>query len=93
MLAPVSQRVSRARGTLLPTGAVETLAQAAATSGGRWFTARPAERIERQDLTGIPPGMPPTDTGMGDPNDVPELRVAILPAGRVLGPTARGDHR
>jgi capsular polysaccharide biosynthesis protein len=85
VLAPVAQRVSRARGKLLPTGAVETLAQAAATSGGRWFTARPAERIERQDPSGIPPRMRPTDTGMGDPNDVPELRVAILPAGRVLG--------
>jgi capsular polysaccharide biosynthesis protein len=86
VVAPVSERVSKVRGGLLPTGAVETLEQAAATSGGRWFTARPAEHNERPEMPGIPPGMAPTDTGWGDPDDVPELRVAILPEARVLGP-------
>jgi capsular polysaccharide biosynthesis protein len=94
LVAPVSRRVSRAGRKLLPSGAVETLAQAAATSGGRWFVARPAEVIERTGFGGIPAGMPLTDAG--DPNNVPELRVAVLPDGRVLGPqraviTGTGD--
>lgn len=83
LVAPVSQRVSRAGANRLPTGAVETLAQAAATSGGRWFPARPAEVIERGTPQGRPAGLPPTDAG--DPNSVPPLRVATLPNGRVLG--------
>jgi hypothetical protein len=94
LVAPVSRRVSRAARKLLPRGAVETLAQAAATSGGRWFTARPAEVIDRGEIRGIPPGLAQTDPG--DPDNVPELRVAILPDGRVLGPqraviTGTGD--
>lgn len=83
LVAPLSLRVSRAGRKALPTGAVESLAQAAATSGGRWFTARPAEVNERGPLLGIPPGLPPTDPS--DPSRVPELRVATLPDGRVLG--------
>jgi capsular polysaccharide biosynthesis protein len=82
LVAPVSRRVSRAGRKLLPSGAVETLAQAAATSGGRWFVARPAEAIERGEIRGLPPGLAATDPG--DPN-VPETRVAVLPGGRVLG--------
>ena len=84
LVAPLSQRVSRAGGNRLPTGAVETLAQAAATSGGRWLAARPAEVIDRGSPQGLPAGLRATDPG--DPNNVPELRVATLPGGRVLGP-------
>lgn len=79
-VAAVAQRV----GTGLPTGAVETLPQAAATSGGRWWTARAPEVIARGAMLGSPAGLPLTDPGDGE--SVPAVRVALLPGGRVLGP-------
>jgi hypothetical protein len=89
-VAPVARRF----GSGLPTGAVETLAQAAATSGGRWWTARAPEVIARGGMLGVPAGLPLTDAGDGE--SVPAVRVASLPRGRVLGPhraviTGAGD--
>jgi hypothetical protein len=43
VVAPASQRLSTARGGLLPTGVVSTLERAAETSGGRCVVARPPE--------------------------------------------------
>jgi hypothetical protein len=79
-VAPVAQRL----GSGLPTGAVETLAQAAASSGGRWWTARAPEVIARGAMLGWPAGLPLTDAGDGE--TIPAVRVATLPGGRVLGP-------
>jgi capsular polysaccharide biosynthesis protein len=94
VLAPASQRLSRARGSLLPTGVVTSLEQAAETSGGRCVLARPAEVIERTTMEGLPRGMRLTDPGDGE--SVGRVAVAELPGGRVLGPhraviTGRGD--
>lgn len=95
MLAPAMQALSRARGGMLPTGAVETLREAARTSGGRWVQARPAEIITRPErILGHPPGLALTDAGDGE--SVAAVGVAELPGGRVLGPhraviTGRGE--
>jgi hypothetical protein len=94
VIAPATQRLSRRRDALLPTGAVETLAQAASTSGGEWWTAREAEVIKRGAMIGEPADVSLTDRGDGE--SVPAVRVATLPHGRVLGPhhaviTGRGD--
>jgi capsular polysaccharide biosynthesis protein len=93
-LAPASQRLSRTRGGWLPRGVVQTLEQAAETSGGRCVVARPAEVIERGTIEGRPPRLPLTDPGDGE--TVGRVAVAELPGGRVLGPhraviTGRGD--
>lgn len=94
LLAPTSQRLSRARGGRLPTGVVETLERAAETSGGRCVVARPPEVIQRATMDGLPARMPLTDPGDGE--SVNRVAVAELPGGRVLGPhraviTGRGD--
>jgi capsular polysaccharide biosynthesis protein len=94
MVAPATQAISRARGGALPTGCVGTLAEAAATTGGRCVTARPAERIERPPLLGLPAGLALTDPSDGQSFD--RVDVAELPGGRVLGPhraviSGRGD--
>ena len=93
-LAPAMQRVSRARGALLPSGTVQTLEQAAATSGGRCVVARQPEVIERGAMEGRPPGLALTDPGDGE--TVGRVAVVELPNGRVLGPhraviTGNGD--
>jgi capsular polysaccharide biosynthesis protein len=94
-LAPAMQRLSRARGGMLPTGVAATLREAAESSGGRWVQARPAEVIARPDrIPGRPPDLPRTDTGDGE--SVAAVGVAELPGGRVLGPhravvSGRGD--
>jgi capsular polysaccharide biosynthesis protein len=93
-VAPGTQRISRARGGWLPTGAAETLEEAAATSGGRCVTVRPAEHRPRSGMTGIPAGLPLSDDYDGDHFD--RLAVAELPNGRVLGPhraVVSGDGR
>jgi capsular polysaccharide biosynthesis protein len=94
LIAPAAQRLSRRRDALLPTGAVETLDEAARRSGGQCFIAREAEVISRGMMTGLPAGLPLTDRGDGE--SVPAVRVATLPGARVLGPhraviTGRGD--
>lgn len=94
MVAPTMQALSRRRGGHLPRGAVPTLAEAAVSSGGRYEGARVAEHVGRPAPLGWPPGLPLTDTSSGE--DFPEVGVAELPGGRVLGPhhavvTGRGD--
>lgn len=84
VLAPAGQRLSRARGGLLPTGVAETLDEAAQRSGGRCVVARPAEVIERGAIEGRPPGLLLTDRS--DDEHVGRVAVAELPRGRVLGP-------
>jgi hypothetical protein len=94
MIAPGAQRLSHARGGGLPTGVAMTLEDAAAGSGGRCVTARPAERITRPPMLGRPAELPLTDRSDGESFE--RLAVAELPNGRVLGPhraviTGRGD--
>ncbi|GAB2478975.1 glycosyltransferase family 61 protein [Jatrophihabitans fulvus] len=84
--APVTSRLG------LPRTAVRSLAEAAATTGGRCVTARPAETLDRTPQLGVPADLPATDTA--DPH-VGAVDAAELPGGRVLGPhravvTARG---
>jgi capsular polysaccharide biosynthesis protein len=93
-LAPTMQRVSRMRGSWLPSGVVQTLEEAAQTSGGRCAVARPPEVIQRSSMHGRPPSLPLTDAGDGE--TVGRVAVVELPDGRVLGPhraviTGRGD--
>jgi len=93
-VAPVTQRVSARRGGWLPTGSVETLEEAAATSGGRCVTAREPEVLSRTTMQGIPADARLADTGDGE--SVARVAVAELPGGRVLGPhraviSGRGD--
>lgn len=82
-VAPVNVQLSRARGGWLPRGTVASLEQAAATSGGRSWVARPEEVIERQ----VPEGRPPRHRAFtGSLREVvPPVVVAELPGGRVLG--------
>ncbi|MDT4891295.1 MAG: hypothetical protein QOE97_330 [Pseudonocardiales bacterium] len=95
LLAPGTRRLSRARDGWLPTGVVDTVETAAATSGGRAEVARPAELLDRPPRpTGLPPDLAVTDPG--DSLNVPRVAAAELPDGRVLGPhraivTGRGD--
>jgi capsular polysaccharide biosynthesis protein len=94
LLAPPAQGLSRIRGRALPTGVVETLEEAAQTSGGRCLLARPAEVVHRPPMLGRPGVLPLTDLSNGE--SFTRLAVAELPDGRVLGPhraviTGRGD--
>jgi capsular polysaccharide biosynthesis protein len=94
VIAPVMQRLSRARGGQLPTGSVATLEQAAKTSGGTCVLARPPESISRPAMRGLPAGLALSDHTDGD--HVARVAVAELPGARVLGPhraviTSRGD--
>lgn len=94
LVAPTSQWVSRRRNGHLPTGWVDSLEDAARSSGGRCSVARPAEVLTRPAMLGTPPGLPLTDATDGE--HVDRLAVAELPGGRVLGPhraviTGRGD--
>jgi hypothetical protein len=84
LIAPATQRVSRARGGFLPTGVVQTLEAAAARTGGRCTLARPVEVVERAPIQGRPADMPLTDASDGE--TFARLAVAELPGGRVLGP-------
>src|SRR5690606_4993826 len=82
-VAPVTQRLSQARGGHLPTGAT-SLSEAAVSSGGRHVVARPAERVERPTIKGWPPVMALLDRSDGE--SFAAVGVAELPRGRVLGP-------
>ncbi len=84
MVAPVTVRASSMRGGYLPTGHVESMEEAAGTTGGRCLTVRPPEMLTRT----VPKGFPDRSA-----NYVPWLsehvrRVAVaeLPHGRVLSP-------
>jgi capsular polysaccharide biosynthesis protein len=94
LVAPSMQLLSRRRGGLLPTGTVDTMEAAAATSGGMSFVARPAETITRPALRGRPAALRLTDRSDGE--HVDRVALAELPGGRVLGPhraviTGRGN--
>ncbi len=95
LAAPAAQWLSRTRGGSLPTGVVNTLHQAATSSGGRYARARSAEVIDRPAvMAGWPAGLPLADSSDGE--TLAEVGAAELPGGRVLGPyraviTGRGD--
>jgi len=84
MVAPVTVRASQLRGGYLPTGYVESLEEAAATTGGRCLTVRPPETLSRT----VPKGFP--DRGADYvpwlSEHVRRVAVAELPHGRVLSP-------
>lgn len=83
LASPLTVRLSGMNGGYVPTGVVQTMEDAASSSGGRCVTARPHETIARPPMAGFPEGLaslePATDTRI--------LRVAVaeLPGGRVLG--------
>jgi capsular polysaccharide biosynthesis protein len=83
LASPVSSRLSRLRGGWVPTGVVQSLEEAASTSGGRCVTARPPETIVRPPFLGWPEDLPPLEPATD--TDIPRLAVAELPNGRVLG--------
>jgi capsular polysaccharide biosynthesis protein len=83
LLAPTTQRLSRLRGGHLPTGVVDSMEQAAVSSGGTCVVARPAELIARPAALGIPAGNPVF--AATDGKLIPRVAVAELPGGRVLG--------
>lgn len=94
MAAPGSRLLSRARGAYLPTGAAPTMEEAAASSGGRCWVARPSEEVLRP----LPEGWPSRHPAFVDNvrETIARVAVAELPGGRVLGPhhaviTNRGD--
>jgi capsular polysaccharide biosynthesis protein len=85
LAAPLTVGLSRMNGGYVPTGIVQTLEEAASTSGGRCVTARPPETIVRPPLVGFPEGLASLEPA-GDTR-IPRLAVAELPGGRVLGPS------
>lgn len=93
--APLTRRLSARRGGWLPTGAVATMEQAAASTGGRCVVAREPEVIARPArMEGWPADLPLSDHSEGQ--HVGRVAVAELPGGRVLGPhraivTARNE--
>jgi hypothetical protein len=84
MVAPVTVRASQLRGGYLPTGYVESLEEAAATTGGRCRTVRPPELITRT----MPQGYPDRSADYVPwlEEHVRRVAVAELPHGRVLSP-------
>jgi hypothetical protein len=94
VVAPVSQQMSRLGPGYLPTGAVQTMEEAAATTGGRCCVVRPSEVVTRPLPRGVPEGDPTFVENRSE--TVPRVAVAELPAGRVMGPhraiiTGKGD--
>jgi capsular polysaccharide biosynthesis protein len=94
VVAPAAVALSRFGGSYLPTGVVETMEEAAATSGGHCVTARAPETIARPPFLGYPQDLPPLEPATD--TVVPRLAVAELPGGRILGPhraviTGAGD--
>jgi capsular polysaccharide biosynthesis protein len=83
LAAPVTIRLSRRRGGWVPTGIVDSLEDAADSSGGRCVTARRPETIVRPPLLGWPEGLEPLEPATD--TEIPRVAVAELPAGRVLG--------
>jgi hypothetical protein len=82
-VAPLTSRLSRARGGYLPRGPAVTVDDSVADAGGRVWVARAEERVSRAMPDGEPPGHPKF---LGDAElTIPRIAVAELPAGRVLG--------
>lgn len=84
MVAPVSVRASQLRGGYLPTGYVESMEEAAATTGGRCLTVRPPEMLTRTVPKGIPDRSADYVPWLSE--HVRRVAVAELPHGRVLSP-------
>ena len=84
LVAPLTVRASQLRGGYLPTGYVESMEEAAATTGGRCLTVRPPEMLTRT----IPKGYPDCSAEYVPWLSEPVRRVALaeLPHGRVLSP-------
>lgn len=84
LVAPVTIQASRLRGGYLPSGYVETMEEAAATTGGRCQTVRPPETLART----LPKGHPDRSAEYVPwlTEHVRRVAVAELPHGRVLSP-------
>ncbi|HSZ38134.1 MAG TPA: glycosyltransferase family 61 protein [Acidimicrobiales bacterium] len=84
MVAPVTVRASQLRGGYLPTGYVESMEEAAASTGGRCLTVRPPEMLTRT----LPQGHPDrtADYVPWLSEHVRRVALAELPHGRVLSP-------
>jgi hypothetical protein len=84
MVAPVTVRASALRGGYLPTGHVESMEEAAATTGGRCVTVRPPEMLTRT----LPKGFPDRSADYVPwlSEHVRRVALAELPHGRVLSP-------
>ena len=84
VVAPVTTRASQLRGGYLPTGYVESMEEAAATTGGRCRTVRPPEMLTRT----LPEGFPDRSADYRPwlSEHVRRVAVAELPHGRVLSP-------
>jgi capsular polysaccharide biosynthesis protein len=94
VVAPLSLLASKVSGGYLPSGAVRTLEEAAESSGGRCFTVRLPEEIDRPLAAGHPAGHPSFAAEATEL--IGRVAIAELPGGRVLGPhsaviTGRGD--
>jgi hypothetical protein len=84
MVAPVTVRASQLRGGYLPSGCVESMEEAAATTGGRCLSVRPPEMLTRTVPKGIPDRS--ADYAPWLSEHVRRVAVAELPHGRVLSP-------
>ena len=84
MVAPVSVRASQLRGGYLPSGYVESMEEAAATTGGRCLTVRPPEMLTRTVPKEIADRSADYVPWLSE--HVRRVAVAELPHGRVLSP-------
>jgi hypothetical protein len=84
MVAPVSVRASQLRGGYLPSGYVESMEEAAVTTGGRCLTVRPPEMLTRTLPQGIPDRSADYVPWLSE--HVRRVALAELPHGRVLSP-------
>jgi hypothetical protein len=84
MVAPVTTKASQLRGGYLPAGYVETMEEAAASTGGRCVTVRRPETLTRT----LPKGQPDRSAAYVPwlSEHVRRVAVAELPHGRVLSP-------
>jgi capsular polysaccharide biosynthesis protein len=83
VVAPATMQLGRIGGGTVPTGVVETMEEAAETSGGRCVTARQPETIVRPAFLGRPKNMAPLEPATD--TVIPRVACAELPGGRVLG--------
>lgn len=83
LVSPATMRLAKLHGGWVPTGIVDTMEEAAATSGGRCVVARPPEVIARPPFEGVPADLPPLEPATD--TEIPRVAVDELPHGRVLG--------